>query len=137
MDHTFQYQSQIQEIPRIRKDLEFLKQDWEFPDTEIKQIQLIIEELFSNIIRYAFRDKNEHLVEIGLSRKEDEIFIHLSDDGLPFNPLEYDAGLPDDPATSDMGGMGLSLIKAFSSHLSYSRKSGKNHLIITKKTRIS
>jgi anti-sigma regulatory factor (Ser/Thr protein kinase) len=134
MDHSYQYQSHIQEIPRIRKDLEFLKQEWEFPDSEMRQLQLIIEELFSNIIRYAFRDKNEHLVEIGLTREDDKIIIHICDDGVPFNPLEYDTELPDDPATSDIGGMGLSLIKAFSSHLSYNRMSGKNHLYITKKS---
>jgi hypothetical protein len=40
-----------------------------------------------------------------------------------------------DPATSDAGGMGLTLIRAFSSNISYQRISKKNHLKITKKVK--
>jgi anti-sigma regulatory factor (Ser/Thr protein kinase) len=136
MDHTFQYHSHIQEIPRIRKDLELLKEELKISDSEIKQIKLIIEELFSNIIRYAFPDKKEHLVNIGLTQRDSEIDIEIIDDGVPFNPLEYDTEPSDDPATSDAGGMGLTLIRAFSSQIKYSRKSGKNYLVVTKRIKI-
>ena len=136
MIQLFQYQSNIQEIPKIRKDLEFLKKEWSITDSVIKQILLIIEELFSNIIRYAFPDENEHQVEIALTRNEDEIQIEITDDGVPFNPMEYSPEPSDDPVLSEMGGMGLSLIKAFASHITYSRDSGKNHLLLTKKVKI-
>lgn len=132
MDRLFQYHSHIQEIPHIREDLEFLKDEWAISDSEIRQILVIIEELFSNIIRYAFEDKQEHIVDIKLDYSDSQIEIEIIDDGIPFNPLEYELGAMADPASSDAGGMGLTLIRAFSSKVSYQRNSGRNHLKITK-----
>ena len=132
MEYVFKYRSHIQEIPQIRKDLEFLDKEWAVSKSEIRQIHLIIEELFSNIIRYAFDDKKEHLIDIRLGTKDGHIEIELIDDGVPFNPLEYELEPPADPVTSDSGGMGLTLIRAFCSHIEYHRISEKNHLIITK-----
>jgi anti-sigma regulatory factor (Ser/Thr protein kinase) len=128
MDRAFQYPSHIQEIPLIRKDLEFLKKEWAIPESEIRQILVIIEELFSNIIRYAYDDNLEHLVDVRLVNRIDHVEIEIIDDGIPFNPMEYQTG-----ASSDPGGMGLTLIKTFSSNISYQRSSGKNHLYIAKK----
>ena len=133
MDRAFQYPSHIQEIPNIRKDLEFLEQEWAIPDTEIKQILVIIEEIFSNIVRYAFEDRQEHAIDIRLGCTESQIEIEIIDDGIAFNPLDYHLGPQSDPATSDAGGMGLTLIRAFSSKMFYQRNSDKNHLKITKK----
>ena len=133
MDRAFQYPSHIQEIPNIRKDLEFLEQEWAIPDTEIKQILVIIEEIFSNIVRYAFEDRQEHAIDIRLGCTESQIEIEIIDDGIAFNPLDYHLEPQSDPATSDAGGMGLTLIRAFSSKMFYQRNSDKNHLKITKK----
>ncbi|RLD91500.1 MAG: hypothetical protein DRJ29_14000 [Bacteroidetes bacterium] len=133
MDRAFQYPSHIQEIPHIRKDLEFLEQEWAIPKTEIKQILVIIEEIFSNIVRYAFEDRQEHAIDIRLGCDDNQIEIEIIDDGIAFNPLDYHLGPQSDPATSDAGGMGLTLIRAFSSKMIYQRNSDKNHLKITKK----
>ena len=135
MEYTFQYPSHIQEISRIRNDLAFLEKEWTLPPSDSRQILLIIEELFSNIVRYAFDDILEHSVAVCLSLSEGEIMIDMIDDGIPFNPLEYDSAPSSDPATSDAGGMGLTLISAFANTISYSRNSGKNHLIITKRVK--
>ena len=135
MNQAFQYRAHIQEIPQIRKDLEFLKEEWAIPKSEIRQILVIIEELFSNIVRYAFEDGEEHIIDIRLGKSENEIEIEIIDDGLDFNPLEYQLGPLADPATSDAGGMGLTLIRAFSSKISYERFSEKNHLKISKKVK--
>jgi serine/threonine-protein kinase RsbW len=135
MNQAFKYRAHIQEIPQIRQDLEFLKEEWGIPKSEIRQILVIIEELFSNIVRYAFEDGEEHTIDIRLGKSENEIEIEIIDDGLDFNPLEYQLEPLTDPATSDAGGMGLTLIQAFSSNISYQRISKKNHLKITKKVK--
>jgi anti-sigma regulatory factor (Ser/Thr protein kinase) len=132
MDRSFQYRSHIQEIPNIRKDLEFLKEEWSVPDSEIRQILVIIEEIFSNIVRFAFTDGKEHQIDISLDRTENQIEIEFIDDGIPFNPLDYQLSSVQDPATSDAGGMGLTLIRTFSNNIIYQHISGKNHLQITK-----
>lgn len=135
MDRSFKYPSHIQEIPRIRKDLEFLEQEWAISKSEIRQILVIIEEIFSNIVRYAYEDEQEHTIDLSLDYSDAQIEIEIIDDGIAFNPLEYQLGPLADPATSDAGGMGLTLIRAFSSNISYARSSGKNHLKISKKVK--
>lgn len=132
MERALKYRSNIQEIPRIREDLDVLKQEWGIPESEIKQIQVIIEELFSNIVRFAFDDKKEHPIDVRLSCSNSQIEIEIIDDGVAFNPLEYRTGPLADPASSDAGGMGLTLIKAFSRDVTYQRNAGKNHLKINK-----
>ena len=87
MHRSFQYPSNIQEIPKIREDLEFLKAEWKIAKTETRQILVIIEEIFSNIVRFAFTDKKEHVVHIRLTLADDSIEIAVIDDGIPFNPL--------------------------------------------------
>ena len=133
MNRSFQYKAQIQEIPQIRNDLEFLKKEWSVPESEIRQILVIIEELFSNIVRFAYNDQQEHKVDIKLTSRNHEIEIEIVDDGIPFNPLNHENSRLSDPATSDAGGMGLTLIRAFSSNIAYQRNSGQNHLTIIKK----
>lgn len=132
MDREFTYQPLIQEIPRIREDLDFLGKEWGLPESEIRQILVIIEELFSNIVRYAFEERPKHPIDIRLARGDSQVEIEIIDAGRPFNPLEYEKGPLSDPASTDAGGMGLSLIRAFSSSVSYQRNSEKNHLTIIK-----
>ena len=133
MEQLYKYRSLIQEIPTIRKDLTELQSLWSIPDSEMRQIRLIIEEIFSNVIRYAFSDSQEHLVHVQLKKVDNEITIQITDDGIPFNPLEYNQGVITDPASSVDGGMGLTLIKTFSNSITYERVDSHNQLLITKK----
>ena len=135
MKKTFQYKSEVQSIVSIRKDLEILADTWEIPSSESRQITLIVEELFSNIIRFAFEGKGNHLIELSLSKSEGIISLLLSDDGIQFNPLEYNPGQEADPAFIDDGGMGLTLIKAFADSIEYKREKQKNQLHIIKSIR--
>ncbi len=133
MVQAYQYKSIIQEVPRIRQDLHDLSALWAIPVSELNQIRVITEELFSNIVRFAYEDEAEHLIEIQLSKSKDEITLEIIDDGIPFDPETYQAGSVSDPAASDAGGMGLTLVKTFSDGISYSRTAHKNHLVISKR----
>jgi anti-sigma regulatory factor (Ser/Thr protein kinase) len=132
MNKVFKYRADIQEIPHIRRDLEQLETEWNIPDSEMRQIGVIVEEIFSNIVRFAYRDDLEHVIEIGLILGEDQVMIWIADDGIPFNPLEYNPGPAMDPAAAHTGGMGLTLVSTFSDSIVYRREEGKNCLEITK-----
>jgi anti-sigma regulatory factor (Ser/Thr protein kinase) len=112
-----------------------MEQEWAVPESEVRQILVIIEELFSNIIRFAFEDHLEHMIEVRLVNNENHIEIETIDDGKYFNPLEHQKGPLSDPFITNEGGMGLTLIKTFSSSISYQRIHGKNHLFITKRVK--
>ncbi len=136
MEHIYKYKSEIQQIPIIRENLARFAESGSIPASELRQIGVIIEELFSNIVRFAYDDNKDHEVEIGLTRKEESIIIKIVDDGIPFNPLNYQNRPITDPASSETGGMGLTLIQTFSDSIVYNRANQKNLLEITKKIKI-
>lgn len=133
MEYSFQYRSEIHEIPKIRKDMGMLEDAWTIPKSKMRQILVIVEELFSNIVRFAYQDELEHAIEIRMSRIEDIIEIEIIDDGIAFNPLEYCVDPLRDPARVESGGMGLTLVQTFSNKMSYQRLGAKNQLKIEKK----
>ncbi len=132
MKKSLQYKAIIQEIPAIRKDLDILQGEWSIPNSEMGQIRVMIEEIFSNIVRFGYRDSLEHHIDIILEKRAEEVTIELIDDGIPFNPLEYHQGPVTDPAASEDGGMGITLIRTFSNSLYYEREGDFNHLHISK-----
>lgn len=133
MEHIFSYGSNIQEIPIIRENLAEIAKAWSIPESELRQIGVIVEELFSNIVRFAYADKEYHEVEISLRKNDQLITIGIIDDGIPFNPLNYQTEPTFDPVSSETGGMGLTLIRTFSDSIVYKRTGKKNLLEITKK----
>ena len=133
MEHSFTYNSEIHEIPNIRKDLGMLEAEWEIPKSKMNQIRVIIEELFSNIVRFAYEDQQEHTIELRMNRMEDIVEIVIIDDGIAFNPLEHDNDPLQDPALLNSGGMGLTLVQTFSNKMSYERLGKNNQLRIEKK----
>ena len=132
MEQSWQYRSEIHEIPRIRKDLEILETRWKIPPSKKRQILVIVEELFSNIVRFAYEDQQEHTIELRMKKNESTLEIEIIDDGIAFNPLEQKKDSLDDPSLATSGGMGLTLVKTFSNRMSYQRREGKNCLLIEK-----
>ncbi len=133
MEQSWQYRSEIHEIPRIRKDLEILDTQWEIPLSKKRQILVIVEELFSNIVRFAYEDQQEHTIELRMKKNESTLQIEVIDDGIAFNPLEQGKDPLDDSSLASSGGMGLTLVQTFSNKMSYQRRGNKNCLFIEKK----
>jgi len=133
MEQTWKYRSEIHEIPNIRADMEILDTEWNIPLSKKRQILVIVEELFSNIVRFAYADQLEHIIELKMKKNESSLEIEIIDDGMAFNPLEHDKDPLHDPALSATGGMGLTLVKTFSNKMEYRRAGDKNHLFIEKR----
>ncbi len=132
MKKKYQYPTVIQSITSIRSDLKAFADVCEIPESELRQITLVVEELFSKIVIFAFDGKDPQLLDISLSRADREITLEIIDEGDEFNPLETPLEQLMDPALIDEGGMGLSLIKAFCDSINYSRAGQKNILTIRK-----
>lgn len=99
----------------------------------IMEINLALDELFTNIISYGFRDHLEHLVKIQIMRENGTLTLCVEDDGIPFNPLETkEIELPCDIEGCNIGGLGLHLVKKFMDQVCYDRCEGKNKLTLKK-----
>lgn len=103
------------------------------PDSEFK-IDLALEEVFTNIIRYGFADNKTHEIAIRLECTLDRVRIQVDDDGRHFNPLlapEVDTGAA--LAQRQPGGLGIHLVRRLMDEVRYQRRKAGNRLILVKR----
>jgi len=103
------------------------------PDTNFA-LNLSLEEILTNVIRYGYDDNDEHIIQVRLNLYRGQVYIEVEDDGRPFNPMEAEA--PDIHKPLDerpIGGLGIHLVKNHVDSLRYVRKGGRNLLIMKKK----
>lgn len=126
--------NRIEEIRTIERFLTEFSEQHDFPSDAVFQIQLSLEEIFTNVVSYGFDDDTEHDIEIVLSKNGSTITIEIADDGRPFDPLQ-DAPEMDVESTLEerrVGGAGIALTKTMMTDLRYHRDDGRNHLILVK-----
>jgi serine/threonine-protein kinase RsbW len=88
-------------------------------------VNLAIDELVVNVIRYAYVDEETHLIDIGLEIEGDQIILHIVDDGRPFDPRKGPA-LDEHAEEREVGGLGLILVLDMVDALKYRREDDKN-----------
>jgi serine/threonine-protein kinase RsbW len=98
------------------------------------QIDLVLDEVVSNVIRHGFNDGKEHIIEVSLGRENDLLSVTIEDDGRPFNPLDSPDFDVDQPIEARrIGGMGIHLVRQIMDTVTYERREGKNCLLMTKR----
>jgi anti-sigma regulatory factor (Ser/Thr protein kinase) len=121
--------SRLSEMARVESWLAAVMREWEVPDEAVYSVDLIVNEVVSNIISYAYPDEAAHTIVIVLARSDSSIVVEVADDGMPFNPLTApQARVAEDLEHASVGGWGIPLIKAFSAEQHYAYASGMNRL---------
>jgi anti-sigma regulatory factor (Ser/Thr protein kinase) len=98
------------------------------------EIDLVSEELFTNIISHGYTDDAERWIEITISFEHGTLIMRIEDDGIPFNPLE-EVESPDLDSPLEercIGGLGVHLAKHFTKDVVYERRGDKNILTLRK-----
>ena len=96
------------------------------------QIDVAVDEIFTNIVSYAYASEAGS-VSISIGAGE-EVVIRFEDSGKPYDPLEHappDFHKPLEDRTH--GGLGIYLVKHLMDKVDYSRVNDKNVLTMTKK----
>ncbi len=91
------------------------------------KVSLILEELITNTIKYAYEDDNEHLISIRMTFIENKLKLLVEDDGKYFNISQ--APIPNSKKNilqMNVGGLGIHLIKSLTNYLRYERINNKN-----------
>lgn len=126
MEASFQYPGHIQQITNIQKDMDSLRANWNLPRAEVRQILLVIEELFSILIQDKITNDPEYLIEVNLKAEDSRIQLVIIDPGDPVNPLAHGKMNETVNYSSSGGSMGIMLIKTFVDSFNYSRENNKN-----------
>jgi len=101
------------------------------PKTQ-RQIEIAVDEIFSNIARYAYNpDVGNATVRVAVG---DDITIEFEDSGADYDPLskvDPDVSLP--PEQRKAGGLGVFMVKNIMDSVEYRREGDKNILTVRKK----
>ncbi|NLB65854.1 MAG: SpoIIE family protein phosphatase [Lentisphaerae bacterium] len=94
--------------------------------------RLALEELLTNVVKYAHTDTAPHPIHIHL-RHTSPPALTITDDGQPFNPLQDAPPPPLDGPAQDrpIGGLGLHLLQSLGITLHYRRQHPHNILTAT------
>jgi sigma-B regulation protein RsbU (phosphoserine phosphatase) len=102
-----------------------------FPRAVLDDARLVVEEVLANVYDHGGRDGAPPWAELEVVQRGDLLWLHLRDDGPPWDPLQAPA--PDLDAEIDdrpVGGLGIHLVRAFAAELSYAREGAINHLAV-------
>ena len=106
------------------------------PD-KTKKYNIVIDEIFSNIVKYGFKGKNkENFINIKLIIDNEEKVIKMifEDNGIKFNPLEKeDPNIDLSADDRSEGGLGIYIVKKMMDKVSYEYKDNMNRLTLEKK----
>ena len=97
-------------------------------------VEMAIEEIYLNIVYYAYAQKDGDATILTDIDEEDKILtLTFIDEGPEYNPL-----LREDPDTTmdimdrPIGGLGILMVKKMMDDVAYCRENGENHLTIKK-----
>ena len=96
----------------------------------VYRINLAMEEMITNIIKYGYDDYEKHNIQVFLEVKDDEILGSIEDYGREFNPMAQTKATPEDPSEPEVGGLGIHLMKQLLDSMVYRRHGDKNVLKI-------
>jgi len=124
----------IDQLPELAKHIEQLCDKWNLKPALGMSLNLVIEEAVSNIIFYAYTDKERHDIEIDFTLHSSQISITITDDGKPFDPTQKKD--PDTTLTVEkrqIGGLGIYLMNKIMDEVKYKRVNNNNKLTLIKK----
>lgn len=126
--------NRIEEVPRVTALVEHEVSTAGFPQNDVYDILIAVDEILSNIVYYAYSANQTGRIDIILVINKEMVEIQFIDEGVEFDPLKKE-----DPDTSvpadkrEIGGLGIFLVKKLMNTVEYNRVGQKNNLKITKR----
>ena len=132
---TLILKNDLEELTRMAEALETHGAARGWPMQWVMNANLSLDELFTNIVSYGYRDTDEHEIRLTLTEQHDALVMVLEDDGVAFNPLseapepDLDAGVEE----RRIGGLGVHFVKSLMDEVSYERSDGLNRITLVQR----
>lgn len=98
------------------------------------QINIAIDEIFSNISYYAYQNETGQVtMKVEMQENPKAVCITFIDCGIPYNPLEKeDPDITLSIEEREIGGLGIYMVKKNMDEMEYEYSEGKNILVLKK-----
>jgi len=132
-EYSFELKSNLSELDNLCRHLETFGQKTGLSKKFVFEVNLVLDELFTNIISYGFDDGREHVIKVTITPENGGLCLYIEDDGKPFNPVEFE--VPDVSCSIEeckIGGLGIHIIRKLMDDICYERCEDKNILKLKK-----
>lgn len=130
---SIKLKNRLGELDKIKEAVSKMSTSIACTKRKFSEINLILEELFTNVVCHGFSDNKEHDIDISMSCDDSSLKIRMEDDGKPFDITA--AAAPDTQCAIEkrcVGGLGIHFVKHFIDDCKYYRKKGKNIVVLKK-----
>ena len=130
----FVLKNKLSEVQRAADLFEKFGEENGFSLKDVFQINLVLDELISNVINYGYpKEENREIYLKYIIDENNKLILEIRDDGIPFNILEMkevdvSLGIDERP----VGGLGIHLVKNIMDEIEYERKNKQNILTLKK-----
>lgn len=124
----------VGQLAVVTEALESLGARHGIPRKALTELQVVLDEMVSNVIKYAWPGGGAHEVRVRMTVRDDGVQVEIVDDGAMFDPLtaaEPEARLPGHRPRP--GGVGIHMVRHLVDGCEYARIDGHNHLVLTKR----
>ena len=134
LEQSFTLRNDPRDISQLAEQIEAFGKEGALSVQHIYQLNLVLDELLTNIVSYGYDDDLTHEIGLRLRAEPGHLTAVLTDDGKPFNPLEeapaaiLDGSIEDRP----IGGLGIHFMRTLMDEVAYQRQDGHNQLILIK-----
>lgn len=130
---SLEFKNILTELDHLREAVESLGKSFRISKKGVFQVNLALEEVFTNIVSYGYKDKAAHWIKITIWNQNGILYICIEDDGIPFNPLdEKEPDLKCPIEDRRIGGLGCHFLRCFMDDIDYERVGDKNILTMKK-----
>jgi anti-sigma regulatory factor (Ser/Thr protein kinase) len=124
----------LDDLPALERWVREFAEQHGMAERDQYAVNLVLEELFANVIAHGHDDRDEHEIVIRMKIVGRDLHIEFEDDGREFNPVDAPAPDLDVPlAERPVGGLGIHLVKSFVDSIDHLRSNGRNKLALVKK----
>ena len=132
-EYTFELKNDLTELESLCHHLNRFGRDTGLAEAVITDVNICLDELFTNIVCYGFKDDKVHLTRFTMKLNKGVLTLVIEDEGIAFNPLEKeDPEIPDDLIDVRIGGLGIHIVRKLMDDMVYERREGKNRLTLKK-----
>lgn len=113
------------EVIAFREKLVMFCAENHIAERDAKTLGFAVEELAANIVLYGYRSDRQNYMDISFTIQDDKYLLRLRDDGVPFNPLEYQEQEAEEVTVG-----GIALLKKMAIGFQYMRVLNMNNTVI-------
>jgi serine/threonine-protein kinase RsbW len=123
----------VADLAALTSAMERVGAEHGMPDKSLFQLQVALDEIVSNVIKYGWPEGGTHEIEIRITARSEGVEVEIVDDGRMFDPR--DAPKRDKPLPGQRprpGGVGVQMTRELVDRIDYARIGNRNCTSLTK-----